>query len=222
MRKFLFAIVAVFICVGAFAATQVTLSNGTSVYVNGTGGSGYVYGGSVGVGTKCAAQLNAGQPMPFACGETVEYCRSALAGIYSSIGSMWQYGGVTATAGYWYYESPNGLMSNITDIWVCTSSGWVNWSIAQTYNWDGGKQLKGVCTGSSISNCYLYADLKCRSGYYGSFSTSCTSCSCSQCPSPGTSPAGSDSKSDCYIPSGTTGLTDTMGTYTTVYSCPWS
>ena len=65
--------------------------------------------------------------------------------------------------------------------------------------------------------CTKKVEHRCSAGYYGTV-TLVSSSACTQCPSPGTSAAGSTSQSDCYIPAGTTG-SDSTGTYKYTSNC---
>ena len=65
--------------------------------------------------------------------------------------------------------------------------------------------------------CTKKTERRCSAGYYGTVAL-VSSSACTQCPSPGTSAAGSTSQSDCYIPAGTTG-SDSTGTYKYTSNC---
>ena len=66
--------------------------------------------------------------------------------------------------------------------------------------------------------CTKKIERRCTAGYYGTVGMIVSSSACTQCPSPGTSAAGSTSQSDCYIPAGTTG-SDSTGTYKYTSNC---
>lgn len=92
-----------------------------------------------------------------------------------------------------------------------------------TYIWEasgiGYEVLRGYCEDGNMCSqlTFLY---RCAAGYYGSPTSSLSGCT--ECPSPGTSVAGSNtSKTDCYIPANTQ-LTDSSGTFTYTTNCYYS
>ena len=87
-----------------------------------------------------------------------------------------------------------------TDSHCGTTTAWTNYPVNQSI-----KQRRRVysCTNNTCSNSYEY---RCSANYYGNGTT------CTACPSPGTSSAGTTSVSGCCIATNTTG-SDSIGSY---------
>ena len=93
----------------------------------------------------------------------------------------------------------------------CESTGWTKGV--------NGTETRTVATcNTQTCICTKKFESRCAAGYYGTGLPTVGGSSCTQCPSPGTSAAGSTSQSDCYIPAGTTG-SDSTGTYKYTANC---
>ena len=125
----------------------------------------------------------------------------------------------TCNSGYYRYAiSGNNSVCDIP-YYACAActkvvSSYSSWSIETTgrerrtvtYTWDS-----DGCSGTPAST-YEY---RCAAGYYGNGTT------CTACPSPGQSSAGSTSQTSCCVPTGVT-TTDEYGTYKYTSPCCWS
>ena len=126
-----------------------------------------------------------------------------------------------------YTGSPSSCSSGCT---ACTTGAWGAWSDypAIGYGWRT----------RSNASCGTDIEYRCAAGWYRTNSGTAPSCApvpycsgCTQCPdinasngwSPntiyGTSAAGATAITGCYIPSGTTGISDETGTFTADNNC---
>ena len=87
----------------------------------------------------------------------------------------------------------------------CESTGWTSLS--------GNRETRTLAEcNTATCECTKSIEFRCVAGYWGSGST------CSACPAPGTSSAGTTTMRGCYIPAGTTG-SDSTGTYKYTANC---